>query len=195
MTKIGILGGSFNPVHLGHLLIAQTAWEELGLDRVKFIPAAQPPHKRAASLAAAEHRVAMLRRAIRGHPAFELDCIELRRGGPSYAVDTLRALRRRHPQAQFYFIVGTDTLPELPTWRAADELAKLCVFVAVSRPGYRPRVPRAPGGRRFRYRLLTGHPCAVSATDIRARIASGRSIRYLVPEAVERYIRQHRLYV
>jgi nicotinate-nucleotide adenylyltransferase len=188
--KIGVLGGTFNPVHLGHLLIAQDAAEQAGLDRVKFIPAATPPHKIPDRLAAGRHRLAMLRLAIRGLRQCEVDNLELRRGGRSYSVDTLTTLKRRQPNAEFFFIIGADSLPELHRWRAIRRLARLCRFVVVARPGYRLRPPRVP----VDWMVVTGHPCAISSTEIRQRVASGRAIRYLVPEPVRRYICQHNLY-
>jgi nicotinate-nucleotide adenylyltransferase len=188
--KLGILGGTFNPVHLGHLLIAQDALEQLGLDRVLFIPAATPPHKTPDRLAAGKHRWAMVQLAIRGNRQFAADNLELRRGGRSYSVDTLTILRRRQPDAEFYFIIGADSLPELHRWRAIHRLARLCQFAVAARPGCGIRPPRAP----VRWVTVAGHPCAISSTEIRERVASGRSIRYLVPEMVRRYILVNGLY-
>ncbi len=188
-TRLGILGGTFNPIHVGHLLIAQDALEQAGLDRVLFIPCATPPHKVAAKLAPARHRLAMVRRAIRGDRRFAVDDLEIRRGGRSYSVDTLAELRGRHPRAEFHFIIGGDSLPELNHWRDIDRLATLCRFVVVGRPGFQP-----PARNPYRVRIVRGHACDVSSTDIRARCARRQSIRYLVPDAVFRYIRAHNLY-
>jgi nicotinate-nucleotide adenylyltransferase len=197
--KIGILGGTFNPIHLGHLLIAQDAMEQFGLDRVKFIPSATPPHKRYEGNATAAERLAMVRLAIRGNARFEVDDIELRRGGTSYSVDTLTLLRRRDPQAQFYFIIGADSLQELHRWREVGRLVRLCTFVTVLRPGFGPRPvvdPKldAATRRRLRQHVLRGHACDIASRDIRARVARGESIRYLVSDAVLRYIQRHKLY-
>ncbi len=188
--KIGVFGGTFNPVHLGHLLVVADATEQVGLDQVKFIPAATPPHKKTDRLAAGRHRLAMLRLAIRGQRQFEVDTLELRRGGRSYSVDTLTALKRRQPDADFYFIIGADSLPELHRWRAIKRLSQLCQFIVVARPGYALRPPRVT----VVWQAVTGHVCDISSTEIRARIASGRPIRYLVPDMVRHYIYQHGLY-
>jgi nicotinate-nucleotide adenylyltransferase len=197
--RIGILGGTFNPVHLGHLLIAQDAMEQLRLDRVKFIPSATPPHKAVDKLASERDRLRMITLAIRGNARFEVDDIEIRRGGKSYSVDTLTELRRRDPSASFYFIIGSDSLRELHLWREVQLLVTLCTFVTVSRPGYEPKPvidPRldAATRRRLRQHVLGGHACDIASRDIRARVASGRSIRYLVVDAVHTYIRRRRLY-
>lgn len=188
-TRIGILGGTFNPIHIGHLLIAQDAQEQAGLDRVLFIPCATPPHKLANRLAPVRHRLAMARRAIRGDRRFAVDDLEVRRGGPSYSVDTLLALKRRQPQAEFSFIIGSDSLPDLHSWRNIDRLATLCRFIAVGRPGC--KLPRA---NPYRAVIVRGHACDVSSTDIRARLNRRQSIRYLVPDAVFRYIQAYKLY-
>jgi nicotinate-nucleotide adenylyltransferase len=197
--QIGILGGTFNPIHLGHLLIAQDAMEQFGLGRVKFIPSATPPHKKFEGNATAAQRLAMVRLAIRGNARFEVDDIELRRGGTSYSVDTLTSLRRRDPQAQFYFIIGADSLQELHRWREVGRLVRLCTFVTVLRPGFEPRRlvdPKldAATRRRLRQHVLRGHACDIASRDIRARVARGESIRYLVPDAVLQYINRHKLY-
>jgi nicotinate-nucleotide adenylyltransferase len=197
--KIGILGGTFNPIHLGHLLIAQDAMEQFGLDRVKFIPSATPPHKKYEGNATAAQRLAMVRLAIRGNARFEVDDIELRRSGTSYSVDTLTSLRRRDPQAQFYFIIGADSLRELHRWREVERLVRLCTFVTVARPGFAlrrvvdPKLDAATR-RRLRQHVLRGHACDIASRDIRARVARGESIRYLVPDAVLQYINRHKLY-
>jgi nicotinate-nucleotide adenylyltransferase len=197
--RIGILGGTFNPIHLGHLLVAQDALEQMALDRVKFIPSATPPHKTAEVLASERDRLQMIRLAIRGNDRFEVDDIEIRRGGKSYSVDTLVELRRRDPKADFYFIIGADSLRELHLWREAQRVVRLCTFVTVPRPGFeaRPVVDRrldAASRKRLRQHVLRGHPCDIASREIRSRVASGRSIRYLVPDAVTEYIRRQRLY-
>jgi nicotinate-nucleotide adenylyltransferase len=190
-TRIGILGGTFNPIHLGHLLIAQDALEATGLDRVLFIPASTPPHKPLDGNARATDRQRMVKLAIAGDLRFVLDDREIRRGGKSYSVDTLTELRRRYPRADFYFIIGADSLGELHLWKDARQLVKLCQFIAVTRPGYRPKPARLPG---LRYRLLDTHPCAISSCDVRQRLRRGQTVRYLVPAAVARYIERHKLY-
>jgi len=197
--RIGILGGTFNPIHLGHLLIAQDAMEQVGLDRVRFIPSAAPPHKTVDKLVSERDRLRMITLAIRNNPHFEVDDIEIERGGKSYSVDTLTELRRREPRADFYFIIGGDSLRELHLWREAQRLVTLCTFVTVPRPGFDPKpvIDRrldAATRRRLRQHVLRGHACDIASSEIRARVASGRSIRYLVPDAVHAYIRRRRLY-
>jgi len=190
-ARIGLLGGTFNPIHIGHLLIAQDAMEALGLDCVKFIPAALPPHKRLDRNISGTERLRMVRLAIRGCERFEADDIEVRRGGPSFSVETVAALRQRQPDADFYFIIGGDSLGELPSWFEIKRLARLCRFAVVARPGFAPRMP---GGLGLRCRLIEGHACDVASRDIRQRLADGRSIRWLVPDAVVRYIARRKLY-
>lgn len=202
MKRIGILGGSFNPIHLAHLVLAEQAREALALDRVIFVPARLPPHKDAAALAGARDRLKMVRLAVADHPQFAVSDMELRREGPSYTIDTVRALRRRFGRnAKLYFLIGSDTVAELPTWRDIRRLVKLCDFVPLSRPDVRPPsrsvLARAIGrkeasdilSRAIRMPLL-----GISASGIRRRVAEGRSIRYLVPDAVAEYIRRKNLY-
>ena len=196
---IGILGGTFNPIHVGHLLMAQDALEQMRLERVIFIPSATPPHKMVDKLASARDRLQMIKFGIRGNNRFEVDDIEIIRGGKSYSVDTLIQLKRRYPQADFLFIIGADSLRELHLWREVKRLVTLCTFVTVPRPGFEakpvidPRLDRATR-RRLRQHVLRGHACDIASRDIRARLSSGRSIRYLVPEAVRLYIARRRLY-
>jgi nicotinate-nucleotide adenylyltransferase len=197
--RIGILGGTFNPIHLGHLLIAEDAMEQMGLSCVKFIPSAMPPHKTVNKLASERDRLRMITLSIRGNAQFEVDDIEIRRGGKSYSVDTLTELRRREPRADFYFIIGADSLRDLHLWREVQQLVELCTFVTVPRPGFDPKPvidPRlaAATRQRLRQHVLRGHACDIASREIRARVASGRSIRYLVPDAVHSYIRRRRLY-
>jgi nicotinate-nucleotide adenylyltransferase len=190
--RIGILGGTFNPIHLGHLLIAQDAMEQAQLDRVIFIPDARPAHKSARGLVAAWHRLRMVKLAICGNDRFAVDDIEIRRGGKSYAVDTVTEFKRRWPRAKLFFIIGADSLRELHLWRDIDRLAAQCAFLALARPGCERKRPRLR--RSIRWQLVCGHPCDIASRDIRARIARGQSVRYLVPNAVLNYIEQKRLY-
>ena len=199
--KIGILGGSFNPIHIGHLILAQEALESLGLCEVLFIPCAQPPHKEQSAMADARDRLGMVELAIRNDPRFDASDIEIRRGGVSYTVDTVRDLSLGHPGKELVFIIGSDTLPELRHWRRIGELLRMCRFAAFARPGSDWKKLR-PGdlglGDGWGERLLAdcreGRLVDVSSSEIRRRIAEGLSIRYLVPEAVEAYIREHHLY-
>ena len=197
--RVGILGGTFNPIHLGHLIVAQDALEQLRLERVIFIPSATPPHKPLDGNATAIQRLAMVKLAIRGDERFGVDDLEIRRGGKSYTVDTLARLRQRNPSAKLYFIIGSDSLRELHRWKEVERLVQLCTFVTVPRPGFEPKPvidPKldAATRRRLQQQVLRGHPCDIASRDIRSRIAEGKSIRYLVPDAVARYIETHRLY-
>lgn len=187
LKKIGILGGTFNPVHTGHLILAQDALEEFGLDRVLFIPCSYPPHKKANCLAPASHRLRMLKAALKDDPRFAVSDMEIKRGGVSYSIETLRALRRMFSKSVLYFIIGADSLNELRSWRKVGEIQKLCRFIAMGRPGY-------PVRGSSHVRLSKGHLLEISSSEIRKRVAEGRCIRHLVPKAVERYIQNRRLY-
>ena len=196
--KTGILGGSFNPPHLGHLTMALDVLERHGLDRVVFIPAATPPHKMNQCLADAENRMAMVRLAIADEPRFEVSDEEIRRGGVSYTVDTLRHFRDANPGDELFLIIGGDTLRELHTWKDTTEILAMARVITVFRPGVdaatlRPSLPE-PWPERLMADVMTGHPLGISSTDIRRRVSGGLSIRYLVPQAVERYIREKKLY-
>ena len=183
--RVGIFGGTFNPVHLGHLLLAETAREALSLDRVLFIPTRQPPHKPSKDLWPAPVRLTLIELAIRDHPAFVVSDIELQREGPSYSIETVRALRRQLPQAKLFLLIGEDMLKV--KWLAWDELKQLCTIVAVPRPGGKG----APARKERGVRWLPMPRLEIASSDIRVRLKQGRSIRYLVPMAVERYLRQH----
>ena len=194
---IGLLGGTFNPVHEGHLSIAREALRLFALDAVWFIPCAVPPHKPAHDLAANEDRLAMLRLALAGEPRFAALSIEFDRPGKSYTVDTVRALQALHPGDGFVFIIGADTLPELHTWHQPLELLSLVRIVTLARPGFVPdavalQLP-PPWPARLLADLRTGDPLDVSSRDVRAKIAAGQPLS-LVPEPVQRYIQEHNLY-
>ncbi len=198
MRKVGIMGGTFDPIHLGHLSAAEEARARYGLERVIFIPNGQPPHKKSYPVTPAEHRYNMVRLAIASHPHFEISRVEMDRPGPSYAVDTLHALREElGGGVELYFITGADAIAEILTWRAPEELVKSCDFIAVTRPGYDLRRLREvtdalPGAR---VHLLDAIGVDISSTEIRARVARGESLRYLAPTPVVRYITTHELYV
>ena len=189
--KLGIFGGSFDPVHLGHLLVAQAAVEELGLDRLFFIPAAQSPFKPENKPAPDAVRLQLLRLALAGQTHCEVDDQELRRGGISYTVDTLRDYARRFPSAELFYLIGADNVPKLNEWREPAELARLAEFVAIPRPGGVAAVFPPP----FRGRRLRGFPFGVSSSEIRARVKAGLTIENLVPAAVAEAIRSEQLYV
>ena len=184
----GLLGGSFDPVHHGHLIAADRAAEALGLDTVCFIPCARQPLKPQAPVASDEQRLAMLRLAVQGYTRFTIDTLELERPAPSYTVDTLRILRDRTPRERFVLILGADAAAGLSRWRAADEVARLAEIAALTRPGA-PEVNSA-----FVKHLVATPAIEISASEIRARCLTRKSIRYLVPDAVEKYIAKFALY-
>lgn len=192
--RLGVFGGSFDPPHVGHLALAEWARDELALDRVLFVPAAQPPHKRAAVATPARHRLAMTRLATRGHAAFEVSTIEMERRGPSYTVDTLLELARREPAAERFLLVGGDMFDIFSKWRGSELILGLATLAVALRPdAARPR--RTRWDRVGRGVVWLGNPALdVSSSAIRARAAAGRSLRYLVPDAVVRYAARHRLY-
>lgn len=200
MERVGILGGTFNPIHIGHLLIAQQALEAAGLDRVIFLPSHTPVHKECVSLATPEDRLAMVRLAVADNPAFEANDLELERGGVSYAVDTMRAFRLRYPDREPHFIIGMDSLRELHLWYRVNELLALCPFLVLDRPGVaHPLTPAElplppPWPERLLASVLPGRLCEVSSSEIRRRVAEGRPIRYLVPSVVEQFILDRGLY-
>jgi nicotinate-nucleotide adenylyltransferase len=201
--RVGILGGTFDPIHYGHLVIAEQVREALKLDRVLFVPAARPPHKLDVSISSAADRAAMVELAIAGNPAFAVCPVELERDGPSYTVDTLEALadeaRRDGIARSLFFILSSEAAATLPTWRAPARILELAQLAVVSRPGFPGldgQVLSAMAGcSADRVLTIETLPLANSASDVRARAASGRSVRYLVPPAVESYIRDHRLYL
>jgi nicotinate-nucleotide adenylyltransferase len=198
--SIGILGGTFDPVHVGHLAIAEEAREALGLERVLFVPASRPPHKPGVPLAPAEDRSTMVAVAIAANPAFELSRVELDRPGPSYAADTVELLgaaeRAAGRTADLTFILSTEALAGLAAWHEPERLIAACRLAVVPRGGPGADGPgwlaeRFPAARAV---FLDGPHLAISATAIRRRVALGRSIRYLVPDAVAAYIADHALY-
>jgi len=188
--KIGIYGGSFDPVHTGHLLVAQAAVEELGLDRIFFVPVAQSPFKTENQITPAEIRLRLLRLALAGKTNCEIDGQEIQRGGVSYTINTLRDYAKRFPAAELFYLIGTDNAAKLNEWREAGELAKLAEFVAVPRPGGATPIFPAP----FRGRTLKGFPFGVSSSEIRARVKAGLPIENLVPPAVAEAIRESKIY-
>jgi nicotinate-nucleotide adenylyltransferase len=190
---IGVFGGTFDPVHLGHLIAAEQAREQARLDQVVFVPAARPPHKQRESPAPFGQRAEMLALAIAGHPAFRLDELEKDRPGPSYTADTLEELHRRQPDASFALILGADCLPELATWRDPGRIGHLADIIVVPRSPTSPAAQNVPHSVKIKTTLempLIG----ISSHDIRRRVAEGRNIRYLVPRAVQCYIETHGLY-
>lgn len=198
--SVGIMGGTFNPVHTGHLIIAEQAREQLGFDEVRFMPAAIPPHKQGEEIASGHDRLKMLQLAITDNPAFTVSDHELTRTGVSYTVETLRQLSQSEPNASWTWIIGGDNLPELPTWHDPAGLFQLAEIAVVPRPGYpidweslRSRLP-AGSVDQMRDRVVDAPLIDIASRTIRQRVRRGRAIRYLVPRAVEEYIHAHRLY-
>ena len=201
MPRIGLFGGTFDPPHFGHLALAEWARERLRLDRVLFVPAGSPPHKRERRLSGAAMRVALTRLAVRGNPAFRLSTLEVRRLGPSFTVDTLRALRAAHPGARLFLLMGEDSLDDFRSWHEPAAIRGLATLAVARRPSSDARSPRrAHATARGRARRVDGvvwldNPgLEVSSSAIRARVRAGRSVRYLVPDAVAAYLARHRLY-
>ena len=191
--RLGIYGGSFDPIHIGHLLLAECCREACQLDRVRFVPAAVSPHKADARPTSATHRWEMLRLSVGGYPPFEVSDWEIRRGGLSYTVDTLAAIREELPQAELFFLMGADTLADFPQWRAPETICRWATLVVVHRPGSPAPVTDAlPAGRGCH--VVTMPQIDISSSDIRDRVAQGRSIRFQVPGAVEALIGAQRLY-
>ncbi len=191
--RIGLYGGTFDPIHLGHLRAAENAREELGLDLVAFLPAAVPPH-RGAPLSPAQDRLAMARLATASYPAFEAWDVELRREGPSYTVETVAALLAERPADSFVLVVGADTWPEIPGWREPERLLRLVEVAVVDRPGFPAGEPSAPFPGARPPRRVWGPGLLLSASAIREHARSGRSVRFLVPDAVAEHIAARGLY-
>lgn len=190
--RIGLFGGTFDPPHIGHLIVAQDARFGLSLDRLVFIPAAQPPHKRG-SISPAPLRLAMLEAAVAGEPGFDIDDVELNRPGASYTVDTLRIYRTRYPADELFLLMGADQFAEIASWREADALPSLATLAVLSRGGAGHDASRresaGPGPIEVSVTRID-----LSATEVRRRVAAGEPIRYLVPSGVEELIRRHGLY-
>lgn len=200
--KLGIMGGTFNPVHYGHLVTAEEALVQFGLDEVVFMPCGIPAHKVEGPIAPAEDRYLMAVIATASNPHFSVSRAEIDRGGVSYTVDTLRQLSSDMPGVELFFITGADAVWEILTWKEADEAAKLCVFIAATRPGYdltkfqelhahAPEEGRVDGPRLSAMEIPA---LAISSTDIRRRVVEGRPIRYLMPEGVVSYVTKRGLY-
>lgn len=196
--RIGILGGTFDPPHVGHLWLATLAADELHLDRVLFMPAAQPPHKRRAAMSSITERLLMTRLAISGNDAFELSTVEVGRSGPSFTIDSIQELLRTYVGASLFLLMAADSLARIDTWREPDRLLSLIEWAVGPRPGAKAadaaQLRERFGEAASRIHLLSGPSLDVSATEVRRRVAAGRAIRYLVPQAVEEMILATGLY-
>jgi len=189
VVKLGIFGGTFNPVHNAHLVAAQEVREKMKLTRVIFIPSAHPPHKVEKKLAAAAHRLNMLKLAIEKIPYFSVSTLEIDRGGKSYSVDTMRELRKKYgKKTEFFFILGIDAAKEISTWKDVRDFLKMCKLITINRPGFSssPSPLHTP--------TVSVTPIGISSHLIRKRLGEGRPVTYLVPEKVEKYIRRYKLY-
>ena len=187
------MGGTFDPIHHGHLVAAEEARVALSLERVLFVPAGRPWQKERSDVSGAEHRYEMTRRATADNDEFDVSSIEIQREGPTYTIDTLRAVGTEHPGAELHFITGADATLEILTWKDPEEALDLATFVAVTRPGH-DLGKLASLGYRDRIVVLEIPALSISSTDIRRRVAEGRPIRYLVPESVRLYIDENGLY-
>ncbi len=198
IRRLGILGGTFDPIHHGHLVAAQEAHAQLDLDQLLFVPAGNPHHKSQQSLAAPRHRLRMLELAIAGRPAFGISSVDLDRPGPCYSLDTLRVLRAEMgPAAEFFFVMGSDSLHDMRNWHQPRQILELCNLAVVRRQGVTPDLVALEGqlpGLTARLHWIDMPELAISSSDLRWRVRHGRPICYLVPPAVERYIAEHGLY-
>ncbi|NMA55144.1 MAG: nicotinate-nucleotide adenylyltransferase [Firmicutes bacterium] len=196
--RLGIMGGTFDPIHYGHLVTAEAARDAFGLDKVLFVPNKLPPHKKDYQVSGAKHRYLMVVLATITNRFFEASRIELDRGGISYTIDTLRSLRSVYgSEVELYFISGADAILDLLGWKDVDELMALCYFIAATRPGYRlsEQLLRLQNEYPSRVFFVEVPALAISSTDIRRRVKLGKSIKYLLPEPVEYYLRKNKLYL
>lgn len=187
-ARIGVLGGTFDPIHIGHLAAASEVFAALSLDRVLVVPAAEQPFKRGAEFASGEDRLAMARLAVAADPRLEVSAVDIERGAPTYTIDTMSDLDEAHPGSTWYFVIGADALARLDEWRDSARLREIATFVGVTRPGY-----DVPAGLRD-VPLVEVPALGVSSTDVRRRVSLGLPIRYLVPDVVADYIGEHHLY-
>ncbi|TVY09055.1 nicotinate-nucleotide adenylyltransferase [Paenibacillus cremeus] len=192
--KVGLMGGTFDPVHIGHLLAAQSVCEEAGLDEVWFMPTNVPPHKEQTPGATPKQRLDMVSLAVEGHPKFRATDFELRKGGVSYSIETVTMLCEQYPEYHFYYIIGADMVRYLPKWFKIDELVKLVTFVGLERPGFDPGVNELPEKIRESLLMVRMPQIELSSTMIRERRAMNLSVRYMVPDRVNEYIEVNQLY-
>jgi nicotinate-nucleotide adenylyltransferase len=191
--KMGILGGTFDPIHMGHLVLAQQVKEKLKLGQVMFIPCLIPPHKTRRKLSPAKDRFRMVETAVQDNLAFSVSDMELKRGGLSYTVDTLRQLRCSHPDTELYFLTGSDVLDEIHTWKDPEEIYRLAKMVIAVRPGFDSIDSKNPFAKKSMLVEITG--VDISSSRIRQKVKKGQSIKYLVPPKVEEYILKKKLYL
>lgn len=190
--RIGLMGGTFDPIHLGHLIVAEHVRVALDFAQIWLLPAASPPHKRESAVAPAKHRLKMAELAVEDNPHILASDAEFSRPGRSYTVETVEMLQHRYPQHAFYFIIGVDMVIDLPNWHRIEDLLDRIPFIGVMRPGYDWPSSRHPFAERVRY--VNVPLIDISATEVRKRLSRGESCRYLIPDRVYSYIREHRLY-
>jgi nicotinate-nucleotide adenylyltransferase len=198
LQRIGVIGGTFDPIHYGHLAAAEEARVRVNLEKVLFAVAGLPPHKLDEEVTPVEHRLAMVQLGIFSNPDFELSRVDVDRSGPSYTVDTISILQEQWGQGtEMFFILGLDSLVEVPTWHQPERLIQLCHLVAVARPGFEVdmrQLEDSVPGISSRVEIIGMPEVDISSSDLQGRVREGLPIRYQVPEEVERYIREHRLY-
>jgi nicotinate-nucleotide adenylyltransferase len=187
--RLGVMGGTFDPIHYGHLVAASEAASAFGLDKVLFVPTGEPWQKQ--TITDADHRLAMTKLAIAGNSLFEISTVDVLRGGPTYTIDTLREIHESNPEADLYFITGADSIAQIDSWKDSSQIWPLAHFVGVTRPGHSLEVPKSAAGD---VSLLEIPALAISSTDIRARVESGKPIDYLLPDSVIDYIHANNLY-
>ncbi|MBC8263478.1 MAG: nicotinate-nucleotide adenylyltransferase [Anaerolineales bacterium] len=196
--RVGVLGGTFDPIHNGHLVAAEEVRAQLRLDRVVFVPAGLPPHKLTEHVSSVDHRLTMVKLAIASNPYFTVSRVDIDRFGPCYTVDTIQLLwDERGGEVELYFIIGSDSLADIPTWHKPQRLIRLCRLAVVARPGYRvdmEELERLLPGITSRIHFINSPQLDISSTDIQKRVREGLPIKYQAPEAVEDYIYEHELY-
>ncbi len=198
-NKVGIMGGTFDPIHYGHLVIANEVLFKFNLKKIIFVPTGKPPHKRSAALADSYHRYMMSQFATMTNPDFDVSNIEVEKDGISYTVDTIEELKKKYEKTRFYFITGTDAVLDLPNWKSPEKILKLCTFISVNRPGYvddelENKLNNLMEDYNGEILSIKAPQLKISSTDIRDRISENRPIKYLLPENVEQYILKKGLY-
>ena len=197
--RIGLMGGTFDPIHYGHLVAAEEARYQFAMEKVIFVPASRPPHKSNRHISTPEQRLAMTKIAVNSNPYFTTSDIEIKRAGLSYTVDTVRAMKQANPDGEIYFITGADAILDIVTWKNAEGLLGECIFVAATRPGFyleaiEDKLDRLSKAALMKIKTIEVPALAISSTDIRQRVCEGRPIKYLLPDEVEKFIHQNNLY-